>query len=107
MDTLEKNQRAFTAQSKGFSSAGDTYADADELAWMLEDLPLSPDAEVLDIATGTGEFARAIAPHVASVIGVDATDAMIDQGKAFIDRAGIDNIRFEKAIVSRLWLAPQ
>jgi SAM-dependent methyltransferase len=102
MDTLEKNQRAFTGQSKGFSSTGDTYADAEELAWMLEDLALSPDAEVLDIATGTGEFARAIAGHVASVTGVDATDAMIDQGKAFIDQAGIDNIRFEKAIVQDL-----
>lgn len=99
MDTLEKNQQAFTGQSKGFSSAGDTYADAEELAWMLEDLPLSPDAQVLDIASGTGEFSRALAPHVASVIGLDATDAMMEQGKKFIAAAGIENIRFEKGIV--------
>ena len=44
MDTLERNREAFSGQSKGFSSHGDTYADAGGLAWMLEDLPLSPEA---------------------------------------------------------------
>ena len=99
MDTLEKNQKAFSGQSEGFSPNGDTYADADELVWMLEDLPVSADARVLDIATGTGEFARAIAPQVASVIGLDATQAMMEQGKRFIEQAGIGNISFQKGIV--------
>jgi len=102
MDTLEKNQQAFTGQSEGFSSAGDTYADSEELAWMLQDLPLSKDARVLDIATGTGEFARAIAPHVATVVGLDATDAMMEQGKKFIEQAGIENISFQKGVVQEL-----
>ena len=60
VDTVEKNQQAFTGQSEGFSSDGDTYADAGELAWMLEELPVLPDAEALDIATGTGEFAACL-----------------------------------------------
>ena len=102
MNTLEKNQRAFTDQSKGFSGDGETYADAEGLAWMLEDLPVSKHAEALDIATGTGEFARALAPHVAHVIGLDATDAMIQQGKKFIEQAGIDNIRFQQGVVQEL-----
>ena len=83
MDTLERNRQAFSGQSQGFSSEGDTYADAEGLAWMLEDLPLSREAVCLDIATGTGEFARALAPEVASVIGLDATDAMLEQGRHF------------------------
>ena len=102
MDILEKNQKAFTGQAQGFSPRGDTYADADELAWMLEDLPLSADARVLDLATGTGEFARAIAPRVASVIGLDATPAMMEQGKSFVEQAGIGNISFQKGIVQDL-----
>ncbi len=102
MDTLEKNQKAFTRQSEGFLPNGDTYADADELAWMLEDLPVSTEAQALDIATGTGEFARAIAPQVASVIGLDATQAMIERGKQFIDLAGIGNISFQQGIVQDL-----
>jgi SAM-dependent methyltransferase len=102
MNTLEKNQRAFTDQSKGFSGDGETYADAEGLAWMLEDLPVSKHAEALDIATGTGEFARALAPHVAHVIGLDATDAMIQQGKKFIEQTGIDNISFQQGVVQEL-----
>jgi len=99
VDTVEKNRQAFTGQSEGFSSDGNTYADAEELAWMLEDLPVSPDAEALDIATGTGEFARALSPKVAAVVGLDATDAMLEQGKKFVEKAGIRNISFKKGVV--------
>ncbi len=102
MSTLERNLRAFTDQSRGFSRNGETYADAAGLAWMLQDLPVSPDAEALDIATGTGEFARALAPHVAKVIGLDATDAMMEQGKKFAEEAGIENLIFQKGIVQEL-----
>lgn len=69
---------------------------------MLEDLPVSPDAQVLDIASGTGEFSRALAPHVGSVIGLDATDAMMEQGKKFIAQAGIENIHFKKGVVQEI-----
>ena len=102
IDTLEKNQKAFTDQSKGFSSDGKTYADVEGLAWMLKDLPLLDSDRALDIATGTGEFARALAPHVATVIGIDATDAMMEQGKKFIQQAGIKNITFHKGVVQDL-----
>ena len=102
MDTLERNQKAFSGQAKGFSSDGGTYADAEGIAWMLQELPLSGSEKVLDIATGTGEFARALAPHVASVIGLDATDAMMEQGKRFVAGAGIENIEFRKGVVQAL-----
>jgi ubiquinone/menaquinone biosynthesis C-methylase UbiE len=102
METLERNQLAFGGQSKGFSSDGNTYADAEGLAWMLEGLPLSRDAACLDIATGTGEFARALAARAATVIGLDATDAMIEQGRKFIAQAGIENISFQKGVVQDL-----
>ena len=102
MDTLQKNRIAFTAQSKGFSSDGETYADEAGLAWMLADLPLSSGAEALDIATGTGEFARALSPHVATVVGLDATDAMLERGRKFVARAGLDNIEFRNGLVQAL-----
>jgi len=102
LDILEKNQKAFTDQSKGFSSDGETYADDEGLAWMLKDLPLLASDRVLDIATGTGEFARVMAPHVTTVIGIDATDAMMEQGKKFIEQAGIKNVTFQKGVVQDL-----
>jgi len=102
MDTVKKNQQAFTGQSTGFSSDGDTYADAGEMAWMLEELPVSPAAKVLDIATGTGEFARMLSPKVGSVVGLDATDAMLEQGKKFVKQVGIRNISFKKGVVQEI-----
>ena len=107
MDTLERNQKAFSGQSKGFASEGNTYADAEGLAWMLKDLPLSRHAACLDIATGTGEFARALAPQVATVIGLDATDAMMERGKEFIAQAGIENLTFRKGVVQHLPFADE
>jgi ubiquinone/menaquinone biosynthesis C-methylase UbiE len=102
MDTLQRNKTAFSAQSKGFSSDGDTYADAAGLAWMLEDLPLSPEARALDIATGTAEFARALSPHVAAVVGIDATDAMLEQGRKFVAAAGLTNVELRSGVVQDL-----
>ena len=102
MDTLDRNRQAFEGQAKGFSSQGDTYADEAGLVWMLAELPLSADAAALDVATGTGEFARALAPHVSNVIGLDATDAMLERGKQFIRQSGIENIAFQEGIVEKL-----
>jgi len=102
MDTLERNRLAFAGQSQGFSSDGDTYANEEDLAWMLAALPLSEDLVVLDVATGTGEFARAVAPHVASVTGIDATDAMLEKGASFVRQHDISNITFQKGIVEDL-----
>ena len=65
---------------------------------MIEDLPVSPDAEVLDVATGTGEFARALSPNVRSVVGLDATDAMMARGEKFIQQAEIENVSFKKGV---------
>ena len=82
MGTLEKNQRAFTAQSAGFTSDGNTYADPEDLEWMLAELPLAADCKALDIATGTGELARALAPRVGTVVGLDATPAMLEMNSS-------------------------
>ena len=51
----------------------------------LRALGIGPASAVVDIGgTGTGAFARAVAPHVARVIAVDVSDAMVvamlDQG---------------------------
>lgn len=52
----------------------------------------SPEDRVLDIATGTGSLALALAPHVAAVTGLDLTPAMIDQARAAAARDGLSNI---------------
>ena len=102
MDALQRNRAAFEGRAKGFSSDGYTYADEQDLAWILADLPMSADHAALDVATGTGEFARALSPHVSTVTGLDATDAMLEKGRSFVRQSGIENITFQKGIAENL-----
>jgi ubiquinone/menaquinone biosynthesis C-methylase UbiE len=56
-------------------------------------LDLEPSMVVLDVATGAGHTALAIAPRVEGVIAVDLASEMIEQVQALAAARGIDNIR--------------
>ena len=47
---------------------------------------------VLDVATGTGNTAFALAPHVRRVIGLDLTREMLDQARRITAERGIANV---------------
>jgi ubiquinone/menaquinone biosynthesis C-methylase UbiE len=51
-----------------------------------------PDDIVLDVATGTGNAALALAPHVAWVIGLDLTPEMLERAAAEADSCAIRNV---------------
>lgn len=55
--------------------------------------PCAADVAV-DVATGTGGTAFALAPHVAQVIGIDVASKMLEQGRARAAWEGISNVRF-------------
>ena len=59
---------------------------------MVDQLPLSPRSEVIDVAAGTGLFGRAVAPAVARVTAVDITPEMIEQGRRRAEQDGIPNM---------------
>jgi ubiquinone/menaquinone biosynthesis C-methylase UbiE len=46
----------------------------------------------LDVATGTGNTAFALAPYVGRVIGLDLTREMLDQARRIAAERGIDNV---------------
>jgi SAM-dependent methyltransferase len=50
---------------------------------------------VLDIATGTGSTAFAIAPHVSNVVGIDLAEKMLSQARRLAAERGITNIDFQ------------
>lgn len=102
MNILEKNRKAFEAQAIRFSPDGKTFADDEELQWMLADLPMSPDLTALDVAAGTGEFARAMATYVSKVIALDATEAMLTKGRDFVRENAIKNVEFRKGVAEDL-----
>jgi ubiquinone/menaquinone biosynthesis C-methylase UbiE len=47
---------------------------------------------VLDVATGTGNTAFALAPHVRWVVGLDLTPAMLDEAADVAAERGIENL---------------
>ena len=53
---------------------------------------------MLDVAAGTGHVARSLAPRVRAVVALDATQAMLEQGK----RHGVPNVVFMRGDAAAL-----
>ncbi|HLG60736.1 MAG TPA: methyltransferase domain-containing protein [Ktedonosporobacter sp.] len=58
--------------------------------------------QALDIATGGGHTALAVAPHVAQVTVTDLTPTMLEKARAYILSQGITNAQFQVADAERL-----
>jgi ubiquinone/menaquinone biosynthesis C-methylase UbiE len=74
-----------------------SHTDPEVLAWVVRCArPQSP-WSALDVATGSGHTAFAIAPHVASVIGVDLTPEMLAEAERLKAQKGLANVSFQIA----------
>lgn len=60
---------------------------------------------VLDVATGTGNTALSLAPHVSKVIGIDVASAMLDQARARAEAENLRNVEFLPGSAEELPLA--
>ncbi len=63
---------------------------------LLDLVELRADMRVLDVATGTGRGALLLAPRVATVVGIDATGAMLTIAQRKANDQGIRNITFTR-----------
>lgn len=61
---------------------------------LIDVLPVAPGQRWLEVACGPGIVARALAPHVGEVVGVDLTPAMIELARREAAGAGVHNARF-------------
>jgi arsenite methyltransferase len=71
--------------------------------------PPQPGQHILDVATGTGFVAMAVAEIVGetgSVIGVDFTKAYLEKAQAKIDQAGLSNIRLVESDEAKFTARP-
>ncbi len=55
-------------------------------------LGVNADSLVVEIGTGTGQFAIAVAPACARVVAVDVSPVMLEALRAKLDRASVENV---------------
>jgi ubiquinone/menaquinone biosynthesis C-methylase UbiE len=68
------------------------HASSERLQEVLDLAQPSPGDLALDVATGTGNTAFALAPHVRRVIGLDLTREMLEQARRIAAERSIDNV---------------
>jgi len=78
----EERERSFTQQAAAFEDPRFNRLFTTDSEWLFERLPLDSHDLVLDVAAGTGHVARRLAPHAHTVVALDATAAMLEQGRA-------------------------
>lgn len=94
--SLQSVREQFGANAR-FYVTHETHAQGASLARLVEVVPLDPAWHVLDVATGTGHTAFAMAPHVARVTATDMTAEMLDVTREQAAIRGFPNIDVEEA----------
>lgn len=108
--TTEKSNKDLIRQQ--FGAAADAYATSTvhaqgaSLARLLELVQPQPDWYALDVATGAGHTALALAPCVAHVVGVDLTPQMVNRARALAIERNAANVTFEVGDAEKLPVRP-
>ncbi len=97
-DELDRHYQTVRRESRRRAGLKGCDAIPEDLAWVVDGLELPADAEVLDVATGTGVLARALAAHVRRVVASDISAAMLEVGA----REAPANVSFERAAAEDL-----
>jgi SAM-dependent methyltransferase len=83
----------FTWQASGFADRPELHGEA-ILKLIVDAAALSPGDRAIDLACGPGSVACALAEQAASVIGLDATAAMLHQARLLAAKRGISNVEW-------------
>jgi SAM-dependent methyltransferase len=93
----QEHDVAETYEDKRFSRGG-RYIDRREKKAALEALSPVDDRRILEVACGTGRFTTALAARGADIVGVDISEAMLEQGRAKARATGIEeSVEFMQA----------
>lgn len=80
----------------------ETHAKGASLQRLVDVVPFKSSWQVLDIATGAGHTAFAMAPHVAQVTATDITPEMLDLTRKGAAERGLGNLRVETVAAENL-----
>ncbi|SDY47853.1 class I SAM-dependent methyltransferase [Halobellus clavatus] len=92
--TIEEHAERFSAAAGSYDDDQDSeeYLACADL--VVEHADPGPDDVVLDLGTGTGAIALALAPRAKRVVGRDISEGMLAQAREKAADAGIENIAF-------------
>ena len=76
------------------------------VAGLKADADLGYDVQVLDLATGPGRLALALAPTLRTIVAVDVETEMLEEGKRVARRKGVANVQWVHARAEDLTVAP-
>ncbi len=94
-------KRRFGAHAAGYVTSAD-HSRGESLDRLLALVDPQPDWRALDVATGGGHTALALAPRVREVVAVDLTPEMLAQAAAFARQRGADNVTFRETDAQQL-----
>lgn len=89
----ESIRTEFTHQTESFAR-NEVATKAETLGALIDLVPEDPQASWLELACGPAAIARALAPRVGRVHGVDLTPAMVEKATTEAASAGLDNAEF-------------
>jgi len=90
---LQQIQSRFGAVAADYVTSR-VHASGQDLAWLVELAALTGTERVLDVATGGGHAAFALAPHAAEVVALDLTPPMLEVAQKEAEARKLRNIRF-------------
>ena len=96
-----KVQEYFAQTAEGYV-ASFSHRTGSDLQRLIELGEWQPDQQALDVATGGGHTALAVAPHVAQVMVTDLTPRMLEKAREFLLEQGITNAQFQVADAEQL-----
>ena len=96
-----------------FSRTAESYVSSflhrsgDDLQRLIELGAWNPQLLALDIATGGGHTALAVAPYVEQITVTDLTPRMLEKARDYLLEQGVTNARFQVADAEQLPFAPE
>ena len=94
-------RRQFGAHAQNYVTSPD-HAKSDSLDRLVAVVQPRADWRVLDVATGGGHTALALAPHVREVVATDITAEMLAAAERFVRERGAGNVTFREADATAL-----
>lgn len=101
-DNRQEILARFGQQADRFERRGSSIANRDWVRWAGSLIDLRPERSALDVAGGTGLLARSLAAGLKSVVVLDLTPAMLEQGRTAAAAEGARNITFVRGDAKRL-----